>query len=167
MSFAVVALALFAAILHATWNAFLRNGADRLWAVTVMSFTTTFAAVPLAILSPAPDVSAWIFIGLSAVLQVGYSVFLVEAYRHGELGQVYPVVRGVVPLLVTLGGLLFAGETIAPVQVIGIVLVAAGIMSLALGRGRTASVALLFALATGMIIASYVTVDAVGVRRAG
>ena len=41
MSATVVGLALFAAILHASWNAFLRTGADRLWTVTVMSFSSS------------------------------------------------------------------------------------------------------------------------------
>jgi hypothetical protein len=35
-------------------------------------------------------------------------VLLAFAYRHGELGQVYPIVRAGVPLMVTLGGFVFA-----------------------------------------------------------
>ncbi|TIS50813.1 MAG: EamA family transporter, partial [Mesorhizobium sp.] len=106
MNATVVGLALSAAILHAGWNAFLRTGADRLWTVTVMSFSSTAAAILLAVLHPLPAVAAWPYVALSAFLQVGYSVFLVAAYRHGELGQVYPIVRGSVPLLVALGGFL-------------------------------------------------------------
>lgn len=166
MSAVVVGLALFAAILHATWNAFLRNGADRLWTVTVMSFSSTVLAFPFVFILPLPAADAWPYIVLSAVLQVGYSVFLVAAYRYGELGQVYPIVRGTVPLLVTLGGFLLAGERLGPYQMSGVTLVAAGIMSLSLGKGRASMSSILFALATGAIIASYATVDAVGVRLA-
>ncbi|PSJ50507.1 DMT family transporter [Kumtagia ephedrae] len=167
MSAAVVGLALFAAILHASWNAFLRSGADRLWTVTVMSFSGTLAALPFVFLQPLPAGPAWSYIGLSAVLQVAYTVFLVAAYRHGELGQIYPVVRGTVPLLVTLGGFLLAGEQIGPYQSAGVVLVALGIMSLSLGKGRAAASSILLAAATGTIIAGYATVDAIGVRVAG
>src|SRR6185295_125050 len=103
---------------------------------------------------------------LSACLQVGYSVFLVAAYRHGELGQVYPIVRGSVPLLVTVGGFV-AGQHIAILPLLGIVLVALGIMSLALGKGRATTPTILLALATGMLIASYTTIDAIGVRATG
>ena len=110
MSASVIVLALFAAISHATWNAFLRTGADRLWSVTVMSFAVTAVAIPFAIILPAPPASAWPYLVVSSCLQVGYSVFLVSAYRHGELGQVYPIVRGSVPLLVTFGGFVLAGE---------------------------------------------------------
>lgn len=167
MSTLVVGLALFAAVLHAAWNAFLRSGADRLWTVTVMSFASTLVALPCLFLQPLPAPGAWLYIALSALLQVGYSLFLVAAYRHGELGQVYPIVRGSVPLLVTLGGFLLLGEHLGLGEVASVALVAAGIMSLALGKGKASTRSLLFALATGVIIAAYATVDAIGVRRAG
>ena len=167
MSVGVISLALFAAILHAAWNAFLRNGADRLWTVTVMSFSSTVVALPFVFIYPMPASSAWFYIALSAILQVGYSVFLVAAYRYGELGQVYPIVRGTVPLLVTLGGFLLADQRLGTSRMAGVVLVAAGIMSLSFGKGRAATSSILFALATGAIIAGYATVDAIGVRQAG
>lgn len=164
MSAAVIMLALFAAILHATWNAVLRIGADRLWTITVMSFAMTIVAIPLAFMLPLPPASAWLYLILSSCLQVGYSIFLVAAYRYGELGQVYPIVRGSVPLLVTLSGFVLAGQHLTTVPIIGIVLVALGIMSLALGKGRAKTTSILFALATGLLIAAYTTVDAIGVR---
>lgn len=164
MSAVVIGLAMFAAILHATWNAFLRTGKDRLWTVTVMSFSSTVIAAPFLFYYPVPASPAWIYIALSAILQVGYSVFLVAAYRYGELGQVYPIVRGTVPVLVTVGGILFAGDQITLLQTFGVALVAIGIMSLSLGKGRAATASILFAVATGAIIASYATVDALGVR---
>ncbi|MFZ1428308.1 MAG: DMT family transporter [Geminicoccaceae bacterium] len=167
MSATVIGLALVAAILHATWNAFLRTGADRLWTVTVMAFSSTIVAVPMALLYPLPASSAWLYIGLSACLQVGYSIFLVAAYRLGDLGQVYPVVRGAVPLFVALGGLLLAGERLSGYQTLGVALVAVGIMGLASGKGRGTTSSIVLALATGAIIASYATVDAIGVREAG
>ncbi|MGV1963576.1 EamA family transporter [Agrobacterium sp. 22-222-1] len=167
MSAVVIGLALFAAILHATWNAFLRNGGDRLWTVTVMSFASTVFALPFVFIYPMPTSGAWLYIVLSALLQVGYSIFLVAAYRYGELGQVYPIVRGTVPLLVTLGGFIITGDTLNSCQIAGVVLIALGIMSLALGKGRASTSSILFALATGAIIAAYATVDSMGVRQTG
>jgi drug/metabolite transporter (DMT)-like permease len=167
MSATVVVLALFAAILHATWNAVLRIGADRLWTITVMSFAMTIVAIPLAFMLPLPHSSAWLYLILSSCLQVGYSIFLVAAYRYGELGQVYPIVRGSVPLLVTLGGFVLADQHLTTLPIFGVVLVALGIMSLALGKGRAKTTSILFALATGLLIAAYTTVDAIGVREAG
>ena len=167
MSPLVIGLALFAAILHASWNAFLRTGADRLWTVTVMSFSSTALAIPLAIMNGFPATSAWLYIALSACLQVGYSMFLVAAYRYGELGQVYPIVRGSVPLLVTLGGFLLVGQQLTVPETVGVALVGGGIMGLSLGRGRAATTSILYALATEAIIAAYATVDAIGVHAAG
>ncbi|RWE84006.1 DMT family transporter [Mesorhizobium sp.] len=167
MSATVIGLALLAAILHASWNAFLRTGADRLWTVTVMSFSSTVVAIPLAISSAFPASQAWPYVVLSACLQVGYTMFLVAAYRNGELGQVYPIVRGSVPLLVTLGGFLLANQHLALPQILGVGLVAGGIMSLALGKGRTDITSILHSLTAGAIIAAYATVDAIGVRQAG
>ncbi|MDJ1635089.1 DMT family transporter [Rhizobium rhizogenes] len=167
MSAAVIGLALSAAILHATWNAFLRSGGDRLWTVTVMSFASTIVALPFVLIYPLPASGAWLYIVLSAALQVGYSIFLVAAYRYGELGQVYPIVRGTIPLLVTVGGFIITGDEINSYQIAGVVLVALGIMSLALGKGRASTSSILFALVTGAIIAAYATVDSIGVRQTG
>lgn len=167
MSGFVIGLALLAAILHAVWNAFLRSGADRLWTVTVMSLSSTILALPILFINPLPASGAWVYILLSAALQVAYSLFLVAAYRYGELGQVYPIVRGTVPLMVTIGGFMIAGDKLTLSQITGVVLVALGIMSLALGKGRASTSSILYALATGAIIAAYATVDSIGVRLAG
>jgi drug/metabolite transporter (DMT)-like permease len=167
MHSAVVGLTLSAAVLHALWNALLRSGGDRLWSVTVMSFATTAVAIPAALLLPAPLSACWPYIAISAVLQVGYAIFLAYAYLHGELGQVYPVIRGSVPLLVTLGGFLLASQRLHRLGLFGIFLVSAGITGLALGRDRANTKALLLALATALFVACYVVVDGIGVRRAG
>ena len=36
------------------------------------------------------------------VIHIGYYITLVGAYRHGELGFAYPMMRGTAPLLVAL-----------------------------------------------------------------
>ena len=58
MSATVISLALFAAILHAAWNAFLRSGGDRFWTVTVMSFASTVSALPFLFILPLPPSGA-------------------------------------------------------------------------------------------------------------
>ncbi|SDR63968.1 EamA-like transporter family protein [Rhizobiales bacterium GAS113] len=167
MTPAVIGLALFAAVLHAAWNAVLRSGADRLWSVTIMSFATTLVAIPFAVMLPLPSAPSWPYLMLSSALQVGYSVFLVYAYRYGELGQVYPIVRGSVPLLVTVGGFLLADQRPSALSLSGVVLVALGIMSLALDRPRAGAKSIMSALLTGLFIASYITADGIGVRLSG
>lgn len=163
MSLTVIALALTAAVLHASWNAFLRSGADRLWSITVMGVTGIVCAIPVMLWLPLPTPTGFAYIAASSILQVAYSLFLVAAYRHGDLSQVYPVVRGSVPLLVTLGGVL-TGQLLAPEQLLGVALIALGIMSLSLGKVRAPTSSILWALLTGLIIATYATVDSNGVR---
>lgn len=163
----VIALVLFAAVLHATWNAVLRGSADRLWAVTIMSYATTLAAAPFAACLPIPQAACWPYIAASAALQVGYSIFLAFAYRHGDLGQVYPIVRGGVPPLVTLGGFLFAGQRLSGPLIAGVLLISSGILGLAVGRDRATPKSVAFALVTSLFVASYVTIDGIGVRLAG
>ncbi|HTX23430.1 MAG TPA: DMT family transporter [Steroidobacteraceae bacterium] len=167
MSPAVITLTLTAAVLHATWNALLRSGKDRLWSVTVMSLVTAAAAVPLAVLLPIPAPASWSYIGSSAVLQLGYGILLAYAYGQGELGQVYPLIRGSVPLLVTLAGFLLAGQRLGRFALLGIALVSLGIVALGSDRSRPHAKTILLALATAGFVASYLTIDGLGVRLAG
>lgn len=167
MSVSVIGLALFAAILHASWNAFLRSGADRFWTMTVMTLAMTVAAVPVALILPLPAAESWSYLVGSAFFQLAYGLLLVAAYRQGELGQVYPIIRGSAPLLVTFAGLVFAGEVLLPLAMLGVGCVVIGIMLLALGKGRASLSSMLYALATGVSIAGYSTVDAIGIRISG
>lgn len=163
----VIALPLGAAVLHATWNAALRSSADRLWFVTVMSFASTLAAIPLVLLLPAPAQASWAYLGVSALLQVIYSFLLAYAYALGELGQIYPIVRGSVPLLVTLGGFLLASQRLSGLGLLGVALISAAILSQAFSSAHAQRRALRHAVVTALFVASYVTADALGVRRAG
>ncbi|KAB0545195.1 EamA family transporter, partial [Pseudomonas palleroniana] len=127
----IICLVLFAALLHASWNAMLRGGADRLWSMTIMCMAIALASVIVATLLPPPARASWFCVGLSAVLHVGYNLFLVRSYKSGDLGQTYPIARGVSPILIVLAASLFAGERVAPSGLLGIALVSTGIISLA------------------------------------
>jgi len=163
----VIVLPLCAAVLHATWNAALRSSADRLWFVTVMSFSSTVAAIPLVVMLPPPLKESWGYLSVSALLQVIYSFLLAYAYALGELGLVYPIVRGSVPLLVTVGGFVLAGQRLGGLALLGIVLISAAIVSQAFGSARTERKAVTHAIVTALFVAAYVIADALGVRRAG
>jgi uncharacterized membrane protein len=167
MSALVIVLPLCAAVLHAAWNAALRSSADRMWFVTVMSFASTLAAIPCVLLLPAPLRASWAYLAVSALLQAIYAFLLAYAYALGELGQVYPIVRGSVPLLVTVSGLAVAGQRLDGLALAGVVLISVAIFSQALGGARGQRRALSHAIVTALFVASYVTADAVGVRLAG
>jgi drug/metabolite transporter (DMT)-like permease len=163
----VIALALAAAICNASWNAVLRSGGDRLQFVTVMSFATTVAALPFVWLLPPPAAASWPYLGVSALLQVMYSFLLAHAYRHGELGQIYPIVRGSVPTLVTLGGFVLAGQRLSDLALCGVALISAAILSLAIHGGRGQHKPLALAILAALCAAAFITTDALGVRLAG
>jgi drug/metabolite transporter (DMT)-like permease len=83
---------------------------------------------------------------------------------------VYPIARGVAPILVTLGALIFAGEHVNQMALIGILCLAVGVMALTFDGGKVSKInpkAVFFALATGVCIASYTVVDGLGARQAG
>ena len=163
----VLFLVLASALLHASWNAMLRSGADRLWAISVMCAMSGLASVAILPFVPLPAPAAWPFVFLSAALQVGYCLFLVRAYRDGLLGQVYPIARGTAPLLVALGAAVFAGEHLGGRGLLGLGLVCGGIVGLSFGKDRADVRSLLAALICGAFIAGYMVSDGMGVRRAG
>jgi drug/metabolite transporter (DMT)-like permease len=163
----IIALVLGAAVLHAGWNAALRSSVDRLRGIVIMSMVSGAVAVPFALILPAPDPASWPYIGVSAVLQIGYCFFLVRAYREGDFGQIYPIARGSSPLLVTLGAALIAGEHLAPLALLGVLLVSAGIFASARGIDRKHLGSVLAAIAAGIFIAGYSLADGTGARLAG
>jgi uncharacterized membrane protein len=110
MPVTMISLTLFAALLHATWNALLHGGADRLWSMTIMCVAIALASAAAALFLPLPARASWTYALLSALLHVGYNWCLVRSYQSGELSQTYPVARGSSPLLITCAAALFAGE---------------------------------------------------------
>lgn len=166
MSRNVLLLVLLAAFLHAAWNALLRGGRDRFQSVTIMSFTAGLVCLPFMILLPLPLPRAWPFAVTSGVVHIIYNLLLIRQYRQGDFGHTYPVARGSSPLLIALGGVLFASEHLSPTVFIGIILISTGILSLAFGAEAHVE-SFLAAFTTGCSIAVYSVIDALGARAAG
>ncbi|MBU9466164.1 DMT family transporter [Burkholderia multivorans] len=163
-----IGLVLCSALLHAIWNAFLHVSDDRLVQLGTMSLPYLAFGVLGTALLPAPARSAWPYVGASAVLEVAYCFTLVRAYRSGEFGQIYPIARGLSPLLVSLLAFAALGEWPTPFGFAGIALVSLGIMSLALRRGfRFSGEGVPYALLTGVFIAAYSICDGIGARESG
>lgn len=166
----VAGLLLLAAVLHASWNALVKMSSDRLLTQALVIGTGSVVAALAVPFVAVPLPAAWPCVALSVVAHTGYYAFLVQGYEHGDLSQVYPLARGVAPLLVALMAALLVGETLGPVQSAGVVLVSLGIASLAFfgnGRGPRATRPVIFALITGLFITFYTLVDGIGVRLAG
>lgn len=162
-----VALVLFAASLHASWNALVKPATDRLALMAVMGAASFAICVSTAMFVRAPASAAWPEIAVSALVHSVYNLLLIASYREGEFNQVYPVARGMSPPTVAVAALLIVGETLSPVQVAGLLAVSGGLFAIAAGRSRGSGRALAFAVLTGLAIAAYTVIDGVGVRRAG
>jgi len=166
LSAPVVASVLFAAALHAGWNAVLRGGLDRLWASALMCLAMAAASAVALVILPLPAPASWPYAAASGVLHLGYMIALTATYRAGELGETYAIARGSSPVLVASAAALVAGERLGLAACLGIGLVSSGIVFLTLRAGFHLR-ALPAALLTGVFIAGYTVVDGIGVRLAG
>lgn len=166
----VSALVLLAAVLHATWNAVIKAGADRVLTMALVIGVGAVLALPVLPFVTAPAAPSWPYLLLSVAIHIGYFFFLLQAYRVGDLSQVYPVARGTAPLLVAGGGALLAGEALRLGQLAGLVLASLAIASFAFGSGRLEAPSLkpfAYGFATALFIGSYTVTDALGVRASG
>jgi drug/metabolite transporter (DMT)-like permease len=170
MSLELSIIVLVAAALHAGWNLLIKISGDRVAVMAVVTLAGSILSLCALPFVPAPDPASWPLLILTIVLHTGYHFFLPVAYDHGDLGQVYPIARGFAPLLVTFGAVVFAGEYLEPIALGGVACLAVGVMTLTFDKGAgigTNPKAVLFALATGLCIASYTVVDGLGAREAG
>jgi drug/metabolite transporter (DMT)-like permease len=160
----IAIVVLFAAALHASWNAVVKSVGDRLALMAVMGIAIAMISVPLAVFAAPPRSTAWPEIAASMVLHVIYNLLLIESYREGDYNQVYPIARGIAPPTVAVASALLVGESLSVIQAGGVVCVSVGLLVLAAGSRHEPTRALRFAVATGLLIASYTVVDGVGVR---
>lgn len=167
MPLSVFGIVLFAALLHASWNAIVKGAPDKLL-ITILVATSAAAISALALPFLAqPARESWPFLATSAVLQVGYYLLVARAYRGADMSQAYPLMRGTAPLLVAVVSRFWLGEHLSPAAWTGVALICSGVLSLALaGRGANAQ-GVRAALLNAVVIASYTLVDGAGVRASG
>jgi uncharacterized membrane protein len=164
MSAAALGLALAAACLHAGWNVLLGGSRDVLAATAVTLCVSVVAAAPLAAVTWDVSAEAVPYLVASAGLEAAYFFLLARAYQGGEVSVVYPLARGGAPVLVLLGAILL-GVRPSALEVVGVALVAAGIVAVRGGlRGDGRALAL--GLAVAVCIAGYTLVDNAGVEHA-
>ena len=157
-------LVLFAALLHASWNAMLHGNRDRFLSMTWMSIAIATVSTIVVVCMGWPARAAWPYIVASGLVHIAYNASLVRAYRRSDLAQAYPIARGSSPLLVTLGAALFAHEAIGPLHALGVALISGGIVAIALQGGHVSRASAFAALTTGATIALYTVIDGIGVR---
>jgi len=169
MSFAVSMAVLLAALLHASWNAMIKGGGDVLHDTAGIVVGAMLIGLPFLFVVPVPSASAWPFIIASVVVHLAYYWLMISAYRVGDLSLVYPLMRGVAPLITAIAGIAVLGEMPAPMAWLGMLLVSGGVFLLgyrALGHAPSRA-AVTFALANAAVIALYTLIDGHGARVSG
>jgi uncharacterized membrane protein len=181
----IIGLVAVSAVLHLAWNVRLKTAGDPLRAATIGMLAASVAIVPLGFAvwwaqGRVPLPAEGIVLGVtSGVVEAAYFVLLAAAYRRGDLSVVYPVARGTAPLLAVAIGVGLLGERLGVAGSIGVVMLLIGFLWLqrpwraiaaarsggAGARKAAADSAILFALATGVMIATYTAIDRVGTRQ--
>jgi drug/metabolite transporter (DMT)-like permease len=162
-------LVLGAAILHASWNAMVRGSGDRGATLAGVAGSHALVGLGMILLAPLPARESWGPLAVSVIVHYAYYVLLFQAYRLGDLSLVYPVSRGLSPLLVAVSAAILIGETLTPGGWAGLAAISGGILLLAAqARGAAASrAAVLVALVLGVSIAVYSVSDGIGIRASG
>ncbi len=171
MSPDVILIVLLAALLHASWNFLVKRSADTHQGMSsVVIGHAPFGILALFFVPPISSASLP-YVAAGALLHTGYQVFLLYAYRLGDLSQVYPLARGGAPFIVAAISAIFLGVSYNGFELTALVAIGVGIVSLTFAgqplqtNGRYVPV--LLALATGGFIAGYTLVDGLGARTAG
>ncbi|MFC6296944.1 EamA family transporter [Pseudomonas sp. CCM 7893] len=162
------ALVLVAALLHATWNTLIKFSGERLLVIACMdSVALLFVLLAVGFVS-LPPLEIWPWIVASALFELLYRYLLIQAYRVGDLGLVYPLMRGLSPLVVLVLTLVFAGEVLSPQQIFGILLIPFGMLCLLWqgGGGDRLPWSMLPVVALiGLCIGCYTFLDGQALRR--
>lgn len=161
-------LVLVAALLHATWNTLVKFSGERLLMIASMDSVALLFALVMVGFVELPPAEIWPWLAASAFFELLYRVLLIQAYRVGDLGLVYPLMRGLSPLVVLALTLVFAGEDLSSQQIIGILLIPCG-MACLLWRGgggdRLPWSMLPVVALIGLCIGCYTWLDGQAIRR--
>lgn len=166
-SFCIV---LFAAILHAGWNLFIKSANDKFSSMSLLCAGSVLVCALVLPWLPQPAPASWPYLAASVACQLIYYGLLIAAYRYADMSQAYPVMRGTAPLWVVLFGLAVFHQELSSRQIFAICLLAAGICLMAnfqqIRRQPELRKGLAFALLNAVFIASYTVIDGIGVRLA-
>jgi len=162
---------LFAAACHAGWNALIKVGLDPLSTTTLISIGSGVVALVIVPFVGGPAWAAWPWLVTSIAVHLVYFAALIESYRTGDLGQVYPIARGSAPLMTATATTIFVGEKLSIIGWTGILALVVGVLLLSARGGRDLAEidrrAVGFALFTALTICAYSVIDGIGARLAG
>ena len=170
MSLGFTVIVFLAALLHAVWNAIVKNSEDRMLTLTlVIGAGSVMALFSLPFIEP-PAPESWPYLLISMFLHSTYYFLLIRAYHYGDLSLIYPVSRGLAPLLVAVGASFFSLEAITLSELSGLILASLGIAAFAFERKKGEKWdyrPFLYGIAIAGFVGAYTLVDGIGVRKSG
>ena len=169
MSLLVFCAVLGAALLHATWNALIKTGANKQTSMLIMTVWQGIIGLSIVVWLPIPQASVWPWLIGSGVVHMFYQLFLAYAYEQGDLSRVYPLARGAAPMIVLLVSFFAMSDHITTAEVSGIAVLGLGILLMARGVFTSGESRRLvpFALGSAVATAAYTIVDGIGARIEG
>ena len=138
MTITVFCILLFAALLHASWNAIVKASGDKMYAAIGVSGSAALIALVMLPFSPQPSLASAPYLLASCALQVVYTVLVAKTYQVSDMSQTYPLMRGTAPLLVAAISVLFLGDRLSPLAWLGIGVICLAILAMAF-NGRASS----------------------------
>jgi drug/metabolite transporter (DMT)-like permease len=162
-------LALGSAFLHAVWNLILGRERDPEAATAIALLAAIVLFAPVAAWRFDADSGVWPYVVVTSLLQLAYFAALATAYRHADVSVVYPIARGLAPVLVLLVGVTALGMGASAGQAAGVFLVGLGVVlvrGLGRGEGDGRGVGAAWGVAVASCIAAYTLVDKHGIEHA-
>lgn len=163
--FHVFLIVLGSALLHASWNALIKGGPDRLLHTAAIVFWAGVVSIPFLFIAEPPARESWPYLAISNAIHMVYYVALASAYRTGNLSFAYPLIRGSAPLIVAIGSVFIFHEVLGTSSWLGIVMVCAGVLTIAMRSGQQGSwITIGWSLLCATTIAIYSLADGRGAR---
>lgn len=169
MSILVFFAVLFAALLHASWNALVKTGENKQTGMLLLTMGHAVMGLCLVPFLAFPTGKVWLWLLASGVIHMFYQLFLGFAYEKGDLSRVYPIARGGAPMIVLIVSLIFGIDDLSRGDLVGIIVLGAGILLMSHGVFKSGEDRKLIPLALGSAVATagYSLVDGMGARVMG
>ena len=130
MSLTVFFAIIFAAFLHAVWNAMVKKGDDKYISLTAVVLGHVPISIVVIFVTPILSFQSIPYIFVSAIFLSGYEWCLLSAYRLEDYTKVYPIARGTAPIFIVILSLVLFDVSILKFELIGILIISFGIIIL-------------------------------------
>ena len=163
----VLTVILIAAILHASWNAFIKNKGNGFAKITILATIIGIIVAPFTFVVGIPPLETCMYLGISIIAHTMYMHSLTRAYQNEDFSVAYPFARGLAPLLTVIILLFFFNRSISINELIGIGIIILGILILFNAQKLKLNFKIIISLLYFPIsIVFYTLVDAMGVKTA-